>query len=348
MSELTILAKLGVTLAKFGIKRLGSAQKILNDGRAQNIVDREKQLLIAQTEEDIKKIKLGELSIIVTNNGPKLVSTHQNIDDSDDGRIEPTIGLINQASTNMVLNQLQKDINIENTINIAEEVLRQDHDEPSEREVDNDWLFRWREHASRVSSDELQKIWGHVLAGEVKEPGSYSIRTLEFLNSISKSDAELIVKVSELILNDYIFKVDKYYELFGVSFDQFLYLDEIGFLQSVDSISLSVDIGNILSTSFLKTLGKEQNVYVGRLDLNQDEIILFGHENKKENFRINIIALSVIGREVMKIIDPKPSINTLYIGKIIEHIKSQGYEVRLVNNADFNNEINSLFEKLIS
>ena len=36
-----------------------------------------------------------------------------------------------------------------------------------------------------MSSEELQTLWGRTLAGEIKSPGSYSLRTLDFLKNLS-------------------------------------------------------------------------------------------------------------------------------------------------------------------
>jgi hypothetical protein len=44
----------------------------------------------------------------------------------------------------------------------------------------------------------MQELWGRILSGEVTKPGSYSLKTLEFMRNITKSDADLIVEMAKL------------------------------------------------------------------------------------------------------------------------------------------------------
>ena len=66
-------------------------------------------------------------------------------------------------------------------------------------------MNRFLNIAEEISDEEMQDIWGRVLAGEIKKPKSYSLRTLEVLRNISKEEAKLIIKVSNYINgNDYV------------------------------------------------------------------------------------------------------------------------------------------------
>jgi Protein of unknown function (DUF2806) len=48
----------------------------------------------------------------------------------------------------------------------------------------------------------MQMIWGRILAGEVAEPGSTSGRTLEFLKTMSKQEAEVFVTLLSVSFAD--------------------------------------------------------------------------------------------------------------------------------------------------
>ena len=60
-----------------------------------------------------------------------------------------------------------------------------------DHEVDHDWTARFFNDVQDVSSEEMQKLWGKVLAGEVERPGSHSIRTLTVLKNLDKTVATL-------------------------------------------------------------------------------------------------------------------------------------------------------------
>ena len=50
-----------------------------------------------------------------------------------------------------------------------------------DRELDDDWLNVFERYAEDASTERMQRLWGRVLSGEVRKPGSYSMRTLRFL-----------------------------------------------------------------------------------------------------------------------------------------------------------------------
>ncbi|MCZ8326030.1 MAG: DUF2806 domain-containing protein [Sphingomonadaceae bacterium] len=58
-------------------------------------------------------------------------------------------------------------------------------------ELDDDWLNVFERYAGDASTDRMQRLWGRVLAGEVRRPGRFSIRTLRFLSEFSQQDALL-------------------------------------------------------------------------------------------------------------------------------------------------------------
>lgn len=67
-----------------------------------------------------------------------------------------------------------------------------------EQTPDEDWISRFFASAQDVSSEQMQELWGRILAGEIKKPGSFSLRTLDFVRNLTKQDAALIEKLSNL------------------------------------------------------------------------------------------------------------------------------------------------------
>lgn len=60
----------------------------------------------------------------------------------------------------------------------------------SEKSVDKDWILHFFDSAQNICDEEMQILWARVLSGEVAEPGSYSKRTLNFLKTMEKFEAE--------------------------------------------------------------------------------------------------------------------------------------------------------------
>ena len=73
--------------------------------------------------------------------------------------------------------------------------------EIADESPDDDWINRFFSSAQEVSSDDMQTLWGRILAGEVKQPGSYSLRTLDFLRNLTASEAKAFEELGRYALN---------------------------------------------------------------------------------------------------------------------------------------------------
>jgi len=75
-------------------------------------------------------------------------------------------------------------------------------DKVSDKEVDQDWVTQFFGHAQDIYDQDLQILWARILAGEVSSPGKYSKRTLQFLKSFDKWEAELFTGICSFALRD--------------------------------------------------------------------------------------------------------------------------------------------------
>ena len=62
-------------------------------------------------------------------------------------------------------------------------------------ELDEDWINIFSRYAEHASSERLRDLWGRILAGEVRKPGSFAPITLRV---ISEMDAEIASEFQEL------------------------------------------------------------------------------------------------------------------------------------------------------
>lgn len=89
----------------------------------------------------------------------------------------------------------QKVENVEEIVSKAKQQFAPDEQVPEEP-VEKDWMTRFLNIAEEISDKDLQDIWGRILAGEIKRPKSYSLRTLEVMRNMSKDEASLLMKAS--------------------------------------------------------------------------------------------------------------------------------------------------------
>lgn len=81
--------------------------------------------------------------------------------------------------------------------------VKENVDPPSSQEgLKEDWLNVFERYAEDASSERMQALWGRVLAGEVRKPGQYSLRTLRFLSEFSQEDAVTFSKFCEAVFGD--------------------------------------------------------------------------------------------------------------------------------------------------
>lgn len=86
-----------------------------------------------------------------------------------------------------VRKMIQEQINLEKiALNALEE---NSADTRPNRPIDDDWLNVFQENAKNCSKENAQKRWGKILAGELKHPGAFSLRTLTLLRGLSQDEA---------------------------------------------------------------------------------------------------------------------------------------------------------------
>jgi hypothetical protein len=82
----------------------------------------------------------------------------------------------------------------------------------------------------------MQMLWAKILAGEANSPGTFSKRTVNFLSSLDKTDAQLFTKLCGFVWNiekeiPLIFnREDSIYKDNNINFDTLNHLDDIGLI----------------------------------------------------------------------------------------------------------------------
>ena len=222
--------------------------------------------------------------------------------------------------------ELRNQKNIDSINLIAAQEL-QTETEVSNEEVDKDWINRFFNYAQEISNEEMQRLWGKILAGEVKSPGSYSMRTLGVLRNLTKREAEIFLKFAQLSIkgpdSSYILNPRDYLEdKFGISFTDKLIMDEAGLMSTDD-----------LFIKFKKADSNSQEVFIYGKNL-----ILVEREENAEPQNLPILVFTVTGIQLLKLI--KITFNENYVQKFAELLKNPkvkvGYaEIKSKENKDY-------------
>jgi hypothetical protein len=81
-----------------------------------------------------------------------------------------------------------------------------DEEQSSNRtaKVGEDWMNAFVRYAEDASSEDLQRLWGRVLAGEIKRPGAFSRRTLRFMAELDDETARGCETISQSAIANYV------------------------------------------------------------------------------------------------------------------------------------------------
>lgn len=109
--------------------------------------------------------------------------------------------LARRAQNRALYQEMKKQQNIESVIGKAYDQLANE-EVASEKPVDPDWVNEFFDNVANVSNDNMQMIWAKLLAGEVLNPGSFSLRTLATLKNLSQNEATLFSQITPYILGN--------------------------------------------------------------------------------------------------------------------------------------------------
>ena len=72
--------------------------------------------------------------------------------------------------------------------------INQEPNGGEEKIINDDWLDNFETEARQKSTEEMQLRFGRILAGEIRQPGSYSIKAVKLLGEIDQNTAILFKK----------------------------------------------------------------------------------------------------------------------------------------------------------
>lgn len=101
-------------------------------------------------------------------------------------------GLQNRAFNRMIAEETQKQKNIEDITNESISYLTENADATK---MDDDWIRNFFDKSRLISDEQMRSLWARMLAGEANQPGSFSKRTVNFVNNLDKIDADLFTKL---------------------------------------------------------------------------------------------------------------------------------------------------------
>ncbi|WP_165352080.1 DUF2806 domain-containing protein [Solidesulfovibrio carbinolicus] len=189
-------------------------------GKREAAIRRDVLLMAAKTQVEYQMILSGEYSY-------------------ENGKIIPSPRFTQNESINPL--QIEKKQEVEKlagNVRMAVEALKDiPDDEISDKEVDDDFFARWRREAKAIGNEELQRLWGRLLAQEIQDPGTIPLRSLDVLRNISQNEARTFQKISRYIVSPGVLICNPKNEIFppGILLKDIVTLLYTGLINNIES-----------------------------------------------------------------------------------------------------------------
>lgn len=196
--------------------------------------------------------------------------------------------LSQRAGRRLVAEEINKQKNMEDVVQRADEILQAEPAPTADgEESDQGWIEECLDGAGKAYHENLKNYWARLLAGEIKHPGFYSLRAIDFMKKLSKKDAERIRRICQYVMYDnkgdaVIFK----YDAEEISYGDLSFLMELRLLDSSSFVvkQYKFETGEGHAFLFKNNVG-------------------FLIKVKKREYDLPIYSFTELGKEILTIID---------------------------------------------
>lgn len=222
---------------------------------------------------------------------------------------------------------------------IAHEYL--DSEQPSEipedaATISDDWLDSFRKEACGKSTEEMQVLFGRILADEIKKPESFSIRTVKLMGQLDGKAAKLFSRLCSMstLLSAQSARIDcrvismngnparNGLREWGLSYGDLNILEEYGLI--ISDFNSWIDYRAVIARS-----GK----IIGVLDYCNRKLGLLPSKPEEwppeKELRITGVAFSNAGMELRQIVQPNEVLE--YTQALSSYFRNQGLELTPVS-----------------
>jgi len=234
---------------------------------------------------------------------------------------------------------VREQVNLDKASEIAAHQIHQDlmhsSSKPSETTdiptINEDWLNSFEKEASQKSTEEMQLLFGRILAGEIQRPSSFSIRTIKLLGQLDSNAASLFSCLCSLCLSlearDIVFDLrvpslggnagSNALSNYGLNFGQLNILHEYGLIISDYNSYMDYRGCIVNDNNQIAAILSYQNRKYG--------LVSSVERSHDQAFHVHGVALSRSGMELLRIVDIEPSNN--YTTSLIEYFAAQNLQM---------------------
>lgn len=244
------------------------------------------------------------------------------------------------AATKFAQKIVRERVNVDRVAAIAVEELNvappsSATDESSEvAPISEDWLNAFESEAAQMSSEQMQLLFGKILAGEIRRPSSFSIKTLKMMSQLDNQAASLFrilcslsvsIRVPQLgmVMDARVVSIghagSNSLQAYGLSFDALNVLQEYGLiisdLNSYMDYRMSIASGNKVPMSM--SYCGEQWALVPKIAA-----------TPAQELRLEGVSFSRSGKELLSVVQIDP--NEQYTAALKKYFDDRGYTMVII------------------
>lgn len=203
--------------------------------------------------------------------------------------------------------ELESQKNLEDIIGEADKELDEMPADEGGMEMDEGWFNRFSNFAMCINDKDMKRVWAKILAGEIRRPDTYSIRTLNLVSMLSKKEVEIISNMTQFVLYDYSGNHNGYIlnskTVKDVKFSDVMLLMELGLVDNTSTLAITLDKNGEESVNLL-LVKKDQGLCIS---------------STQEHMYVHIYKLTSLGKEIMQLID-EADLNINYVKEYCENL----------------------------
>lgn len=125
--------------------------------------------------------------------------------------------------------------NASKSLSHAIEILESEPDEEiSDEPLSETFFLNWHQHASKISEDDIHRLWGEILASEVRSGGSSSLQMMNVMSLMDKRMLLIVQRLSKYISGDVLIfsDIEGSYHIPDITKSEFNELVDVGLIRS--------------------------------------------------------------------------------------------------------------------
>ena len=212
---------------------------------------------------------------------------------------------------------LREQINLDKIWRVAKNLLKreksasstdQDTDDNGKETISDEFLNGFGEEAKQKTSEEMQDLFGRILAGEIRKPGSYSIKAVKILGEIDQHVATYFRTLCSMSVGNIDLAAGAITSLRVINLSDTPLssgtLEKYGLSATI--IGILQEYGLILDSNFLCWRVPYSPHLIRHQKRAWTVSPLSESEDKNRNLELYGISFSRVGHELSNLVDPEP------------------------------------------